>query len=87
MVTLSNQPNNYIHVLAMRDGQIAIIRQWIANSYIGDIVQRVGNQLIVIGKPWGNSFPDIFNVKQCNLPNCLVQTLSDGATLTITNNQ
>lgn len=86
MVILNHQPNNYIHVLGMRDGQIGVIRRWADNVHIGEIVQRYGDTLIVIGKGWSDSWVDIFKTNK-PLCNCHVEILPNETTLTIQANQ
>jgi hypothetical protein len=50
--------NKVIKASEMRDGQIGVIHEHAA-SYVGRIVQRYNNILIVIGEDSGHAFPSL----------------------------
>lgn len=83
-VELSGKEVSDVHASAMRDGQIAVITRWDFDKYIGRIVQRFGNDLIVIGLDKGNAWSGLMCVP---IPApCRVRILADGETLTIKDN-
>jgi len=74
----------------LKDGQIAVITSWSNNfqvvwkTYIGCVVQRYKQSLVVIGensrKGWANFF-------DCSSVGCYVQILENGTALIIENNK
>ena len=62
----------------MDDGDIAIIRKWSLTDSIGKIVQRFGENLVVLGKNSGNSFEGLSKSAEC-----LVEVLPKGTLLEI----
>lgn len=84
-VKLTNQIAEDISVFEMKDGQIAVITKWPCDSlYIGKIVQRYGNSLMVIGMDCGNGWPVFYD----GLPDPAyrVRLLQPGETITIVKN-
>lgn len=60
ILKLKNKKPKDISVHDMKDGEIAVITLWPCRSYIGDIVQRLGKELILLGKGRESSWPDVF---------------------------
>lgn len=56
---VSDKFTNLIHPSDMKDGQLAIIRDWSSSTVIGLVVQRVESKLVIIGEPSSRCFPDI----------------------------
>jgi len=50
-VKLSTELSGVIPVTKLKDGQVAVITQWIWETCAGRIVQRYGKHLITIGLP------------------------------------
>jgi hypothetical protein len=50
-----------INTKDMQDGQIGVIVDWLPNAYVGVVVQRVGVDLIAVGKPLGGGWPSFFD--------------------------
>jgi len=84
MVELTNKTDNTIPVRELKDGQIAVITHFGKNNdeYLGNIVQRYGDNLIQIGVERCESWEPLFEYNKCR-----VRVLADGETLTIKNNQ
>lgn len=75
-----------VHISEIKDGQLAIIREWIRDEYVGRIVQRHGNNLIAVGLPSHNSWGTIFRDGYCNISNdsnCMIEILSAGSVIEI----
>lgn len=55
---LGQNTNGWISVFDMKDGDVAVIRQWDTSNtnYVGRIVQRYGDDLITLGAPSGNGW-------------------------------
>jgi hypothetical protein len=52
MVRLEKNTNDSIPLSEMKDGQIGVITKWEnCTQYIGRVVQRYGNDLIIVGMP------------------------------------
>lgn len=85
-VSLKKEPvDDTIAVYEMRDGQIGIITKWrLHDLYIGKIVQRFEDSIIVIGEESDNSWPNFCHNK---FDDCRVRILPNGTQLTIQNNQ
>lgn len=85
MVTLTkNKPDT--HVFDLKDGQVAVITKW-GCGYEGRVIQRYGNHLIVLGKPNGDGWDNIFGKPRESAKDCRVRILEDGETLVVQNNQ
>ena len=50
-----------IEITNMRDGDIGIITKWPNEDHIGEIVQRFGNSLVVLGKWARSGWPKFFD--------------------------
>lgn len=73
---------NYNKLYEMKDGDIAIIMKWHDEHLSkGDLIQRYNNSIIVIGKPYNNSYPDMFDRKYLNAIEVLI--LRPGAEITV----
>lgn len=64
----------------MADGQVAIITEWDIEEYVGAVVQRYGDHLVLLGEGSWRSFPDIF-VKNMFVERGRVQCLPKGTLL------
>lgn len=53
---IKEEKPNTIQAYDLEDGQIAIITEWDGDYYLGRIVQRYKDILIVLGKDSGKSF-------------------------------
>lgn len=82
MVVLENDEDNFINVSKMKDGDIAIIRNWLIYSFKGAIVQRYGNDLITLGSPRVNGWKNYFN-EDLAITDNLVEILKPGTHLVI----
>lgn len=79
---ITSEKRNTIHPFELKDGEMAIITEWIFNqSYLGEIVQRFGEDLIVIGKPSKHSYLNFFNNKK--ITNQQVRVLTVGTQIEI----
>lgn len=68
----------------MKDGDIAIIREWGAGQHIGEIVQRYDKFLIKLGGRKSDSWGDIFSDHTTGLNSvCRVEILPPGTLLEI----
>lgn len=88
MVELESKGKNEIPVYEMEDGHIGVITIWAGRvEVIGSVVQRFGNYLLHIGKPytdrWDNPFEDEFYKSG----EYRVRILKEGEKLVIKNNQ
>lgn len=82
-------PPPYIKVKDLPEGKIARIVKWGNNTdckYIGDIVQRWGDNLVVIGETRCNSWPGWFDHNSLDPAEYLCEILPNGTTLKIENN-
>ena len=82
---VDKEPPKGIWVGDMEDGVIGVIVLWndIDYDYIGVIVQRYNNSLVIISMDDGWS--NCFNNSTCDLPNkCRVRLLEKGETLIVT---
>lgn len=81
MLVLSNNNGNLIPACEAREDRVYVITSWLIPSYIGNVVIRHKNALIVVGggdtKYWGNitSIPT----------DCVLRELQDGETLIVKN--
>jgi hypothetical protein len=74
-----------INVYDMKCGQLGEVVAWQGNGTpIGLVVQRVDNQLIVLGQHWGSSYGPISNFRDRN--DLRVRLLQPGETITVTQN-
>lgn len=73
--------DNSVSVLDMKDGDIAIITEWVHGSHIGDIVQRYKYDLVCLGKGSEYSWPNLFNSREDGLSK--VEILPKGTRLEI----
>ena len=80
-LTVERKPVDFvIHVSEMSDGDIAEIIHW-SNTprvHTGQIVQRYGDALVVLGQPSKNSFSDLFCGGGPFDERCRVELLRDG---------
>jgi len=79
MLKLKNEKLKSVVVQEMRDGDIAIITEWNVSAYIGQIVQRYRDDLIILGKSYVHSWTDAF--VDAYWDNCKVRILEDGEEL------
>lgn len=91
-VRLKKGKSAQIHVLDMRDGQIAIIREWAeSKEHINKVVQRSADILITIGKSSGYNWSSLFTPKSKEAVdlrdmNLFVELLEEGDILEIMDN-
>ena len=81
MKVIEKTPVLVVHPSEMKDGQIGVIVEWAGSCYLGEVVQRYGDELIVLNKPEGQAWGTL-NVAN----NCKVRILPNGTTLEITDN-
>ena len=82
MVTLISEPNTFIHVSDMQDGEIAIIGpQWSCGACEGIIIQRHKDIFIPLGMHSSKIFGPFLNKK--DHPQCLVRILPPGSLLQV----
>lgn len=69
----------------MEDGQIAIVRSWRGRepSMVGEVVQRYGDTLILVGKRHGLSYTTCFGYEWSKEDQYKVEILEPGTTLVI----
>ncbi len=84
---LISETTTTIPVGQMQDGEIAIVTKWSnCDGYIGDIVQRYADYLLVVGKPsgkgWGRMFNDPSKAFMDN-GECMVRILPKGTVIEI----
>lgn len=83
MVKIHNN-NPTIHVSDLIDGQLAIITDWFHKDYIDTVVQKYGNdQLIVIGGKHTLSWTKIHEVTKQSHPECQVKVLNKGTLIEV----
>lgn len=76
--------NDVINVGKMRDGQMGVIVNWTDSDAVGEVVQRYGGYLVVLGERFQNSYDVFFTVDRTNQePNCLVQIFKPGDKITL----
>jgi hypothetical protein len=61
MIKLKQEVDNGISLYDMKDGDVAVITVWPHSYCVGKIVQRYGNELVLIGQHSGACYPIIFN--------------------------
>lgn len=82
MKLIDKQPND-VPLSEMKDGDIAIITGWTYAHYIGHIVQRYGDHLIVLGQPIGKGWTDMFKGTATIYSELRVEILKPGTKLEI----
>ena len=86
-VTIRDGNEKIIHVSKMQDGQIGEIVSWLAFCYVGKIVQRYGDNLIVVGEGFDESWANLFEENSTLPKDCRVQILSNKTALIICDNE
>lgn len=83
-VSLKNKDNNSVCLDVMKDGDVAIIVKWgSVTAYLGKIVQRYENKLVVIGEDSGHSFDTVLTSKFANDEDYVVRILQRGEELVV----
>jgi hypothetical protein len=80
-----NETTQEISVKDLKDGEIAIITEWSASGYVGQIVQRYGDHLVALGSSHGSSWSEFFNRDFSTRPldSCKVRVLPKGTQIEI----
>ena len=73
---------NEINVKDMKDGEVGIITSWPYEEYVGRVVQRYENDLLTIGKGWGNSSRGFFLSNKKD-PEAKVSVFTKGEQITL----
>lgn len=85
MLKLVNNKVNDISVTGMRDGDLAVITEWVGNKKhgcVGAIVQRYKDILIAVGQTSGKSWTLILSLDSTD-NDCRVRLLEKGETLIV----
>ena len=83
MLRLVGEKSQSVCVSEMKDGDIAIITMWTTGFYIGRIVQRYGDYLLVIGAEAGLGWGKYFKISISYRDVCQVRILKKGETLIV----
>jgi len=86
MVKLEKDFEDSVHITRMKDGDIAVVVYWHDNNFKeGDVVQRIGRDLITIGKgelaKWDKCFDNV--IVRANDEHYRVRVLEHGEQLTV----
>jgi hypothetical protein len=79
----SEKDVNEIHVNEMKDGDVAVIISWSSHEYVGRVVQRYGNYLLVLGANSGLGWGETFSSPRPLRPECRVRILPKGTLLEV----
>lgn len=60
MAKLHKQNDGSVPVTKMKDGDLAVITQWVNPNYVGRVVQRHRNFLIAVGENQGKGLGEFF---------------------------
>lgn len=80
MATVKKFNEEIVCLSKMEDGDVAEIIAWTDRREIGKVIQRYGNNIIIIGEPYGSSYPTILGYDNVD-EECLVKILSKGTTI------
>lgn len=81
MLRLKDKSKPDVNVTEMKDGDIAVITDWSVGEYVGQIVQRYGDDLVTVGDNWGHSWSSFF--QRNHSKQCRVRILESGDELVI----
>ena len=82
MLKLTSNENDSVCVSEMKDGDIAVVTSWQISSYIGEIVQRYRDFLLVLGADSGKGWNEYFLNPNISLHN-QIRILKKGETLVV----
>lgn len=83
MARLKQQSKDSVHLLTMKDGDVAVIDQWgVHLGYIGKVVQRYKDYLISVGEASGQGWGEVF-ANSSEMKDCYVRILKSGAEIVL----
>ena len=80
---VNNEQPKSICVNDMQDGDIGVVVVWSDGRYLGRIVQRYKDHLLVVGEQSGREWDTIFNSGLGRWEDCHVRLLEKGETLIV----
>ena len=79
---VNNEQPKSICVSDMQDGDIGVVVMW-SRNYLGTIVQRYKDDLLVVGRNSGKGWSKIFNMGYARWEECRVRLLEKGEMLVV----